>query len=144
MGVGKERDEEEAFEKEKEVVELSGSCAAGLREKRVRKRWDDTKMSALTTVKVDSKNNVPSPEHDGQFHILRFWEIVREIFPVIPDSSTLPRHCCSTSVRLIAGGTYTYLQMVEVLNLVVFYISYSESRVPCSRFLIMKLYLTAH
>jgi hypothetical protein len=60
----KERDEEEAFEKEKEV-ELSGSRAAGLREKRVRKRWDDTKMSALTTVNVDSKNNVPSPEHDG-------------------------------------------------------------------------------
>lgn len=40
MGLGKERDEEEAFEKEKEVVELSGSRAAGSREKKVRKRWD--------------------------------------------------------------------------------------------------------
>jgi hypothetical protein len=67
LGLGKERDEEEedVFEKEKEVVAMSGSHGAGLREKRVRKRWDDAKISPLTTVKVDSKNNVPSPEHDG-------------------------------------------------------------------------------
>jgi hypothetical protein len=38
LGLGKERDEdEEAFEKEKEVVTMSGSHAAGSREKRVRK-----------------------------------------------------------------------------------------------------------
>jgi ATP-binding cassette subfamily B (MDR/TAP) protein 1 len=38
----------------------------------------------LTTVKVDSKNNIPSLEHDDQFHTPGFWEIVREIFPTIP------------------------------------------------------------
>jgi hypothetical protein len=48
----KERDEEEAFEKEKEVVVMSGSRAAGLREKRVRKRWDDDKILALTSVNI--------------------------------------------------------------------------------------------
>jgi hypothetical protein len=38
LGLGKERDEEEdVFEKEKEVVAMSGSHGAGLREKRVRK-----------------------------------------------------------------------------------------------------------
>jgi ATP-binding cassette subfamily B (MDR/TAP) protein 1 len=83
FGLGKERDEEEVFEKEKEVVELSGSHAAGLREKRVRKRWDDAKISALTSVKVDSKTNVPSPG-DDHFHTPGFWEIVCEIFPTIP------------------------------------------------------------
>jgi ATP-binding cassette subfamily B (MDR/TAP) protein 1 len=67
--LGKERDEdEEAFEKEKEVVTMSGSRAAGSREKRVRKRWDDAKISALTSVKVDSKNNVPFLGDDDQFH----------------------------------------------------------------------------
>jgi hypothetical protein len=40
LGLGKERDEEEeedVFEKEKEVVAMSGSHGAGLREERVRK-----------------------------------------------------------------------------------------------------------
>jgi hypothetical protein len=41
-------------------------AGAGLRESWVRKQWDDAKILALTTVKVNSnsKNNVPSPEHD--------------------------------------------------------------------------------
>jgi ATP-binding cassette subfamily B (MDR/TAP) protein 1 len=85
LGLGKERDEEEdAFEK---AVEMSGSRAGGSREKRVRKRWDDAKISPLATVKVDSKNKVPSPEHeehDDQFHTPAFWEIICEIFPTIP------------------------------------------------------------
>lgn len=50
LGLGKERDEEEeVFEKEKEVVKMSGLRGAGLREKRVRKWWDDAKISALTS-----------------------------------------------------------------------------------------------
>jgi ATP-binding cassette subfamily B (MDR/TAP) protein 1 len=41
-------------------------------------------MSALTSVKVDSKNIVPSPADDDQFRTPGFWAIVREIFPTIP------------------------------------------------------------
>jgi ATP-binding cassette subfamily B (MDR/TAP) protein 1 len=55
-----------------------------MRRMRIRKQWDDAKTSALTIVKVDSKNNVPSPEHDDQFHTPGFWVVVREIFPMIP------------------------------------------------------------
>ena len=43
--VGSWDEEENWFEKERQAVEMSGSRAAGLRQKRVRKRWDDAKIS---------------------------------------------------------------------------------------------------
>jgi ATP-binding cassette subfamily B (MDR/TAP) protein 1 len=79
FGLAEEWDEEELkFEKEKRVVEMSGSRAIGSREKGVRRRWDD--------VKIHPKDNGLSPEyeHEDQFQRPAFWGILREIFPTIP------------------------------------------------------------
>lgn len=73
MGLGKEQDEEEdAFEREKEVVAMSESRAAGSREKRVRKRCqvDSEKMYLLQNTTTSSTPG--------------FWEIIVEVFPAIP------------------------------------------------------------
>jgi len=56
-------EDEDIFEKERRVVEMSGLRAAGSREKRVRKRWDDAKVPPLPTVKVEPNNKRSSPTH---------------------------------------------------------------------------------
>lgn len=64
-------------------------------------------------------------QFDLAMHVLRAgmrgaWRGARSVLPV--DSSTLPRHCCLRwcSAHLREERTPKYLQMVEVLNLVVF------------------------
>ena len=82
-------EDQDTFDKEKQVVEMNGSRAAGSREKRIRKRWDDVKMQPLTGVKVDPENKRSSVAHGNEateepFQRPAFWATVREIFPTIP------------------------------------------------------------
>jgi len=85
MDLGMEEHEEEEFEKEKREVEKNGSRAIGSRRAAgVRKRWDDVKISPLTSVKVDPKINMPSEGQDQEPPRPVFWAVVREIFPMIP------------------------------------------------------------
>ena len=74
--------EDQEFENEKDVMERSGNSSTDKRQVRPRARWDDTKIVALGSVKVDSK---PAESEEAAMEQRpRFWTLIRSIFPTIP------------------------------------------------------------
>ena len=91
--------EDQEFENEKDVIERSGNSSTDKRQVHPRARWDDTKVVALGSVKVDSKpvdSEEPAIEQRP-----RFWSLIRSAFPTIPYK---PAFFLGLLVCLVSGA----------------------------------------
>ena len=93
LSKGFDDDDDEAFEKEKQVIGRSASCARNGRHPTLRRvartRWDAEKISSGVSLKLDNSASDSSPDGGLEVERLGFWALMRSVYPTIPHKPFL-------------------------------------------------------